>query len=1407
MFKSLFALVPMAMLAVGAFASESCRLDFRNPRQMLSIKPTDGWTVSESGRSVRAVRRSGSISLGDLPMQKGEFRLRWKVCDFGISPDAKDAHWGFSGLDADGSKAFFHTRGGDTGFIFSLTSPAGARLAGFAPKRDPRPSIDRDATHPRPSTVELSVLHGGFTLSLDGAVIASSTVPIGPLRNFEFYTYNVDVAFADFTVEAVEKTAFVPCAAPVSADELSGEAGAVMFWTQRGPDGALVDLLDAEGRPVLESSVGEYAVFRVAFAGGKALDFKRHAFFAQQPGDWAHLAFVWLPTGQARLFVNGLPYPTGNAAGERTAYLMFGNRLGEAKTVRFPTGKGGRKGPPIEDFRLYRRVVTNREVAEAYRARMRIDLVSAESVFPVGRPVSVPVRIGPGGAFTLPNPVEGFTNLTDVVDLTLRVRQGGRVLAERTVRGLAVETVQDVAVDAVTFPSAGDYLMEATVARRGVSTAPYRRTLVISAAEPVKANAVPASDESWKRGETLIERSFRSVDDMPFRDGEARTVPALGGYLEAGRAGQNRMACELVVPPDAVGRPLLLDVTWPDDKPRSMGLYLYPPLPGRYDRDRLQAGIQAGDEYPSSGKLQTASYLVYFPKTNYLFEARTMIADCPAAIASVRLSRLEEPWPRLAVRTPQGLPARRFGHTDEDQTFFNNLNVDTLKPRTTALLPVLLDYLAYTGQNAFHYSLMRYFFQFGPLEGNPGNGLFPWRQGELCAVFDAFKTRGVSFDANLQMGGLPEAKWWHLRESTLENALVMDSAGRRTGAYNCGDQMASFIHPLARTAFYEYLRGLVREASAKGVTTFHYLLQGNFGAWKSLKDGYDDGTVARFCRETGVRLPPDCADAAGKGRFAARFTALTGPHREAWLRWRANRVTEFVRDLVRFVRTEGRDAELVLGVGESEKADEDTRFAENGIDFAALVDIPDLGFSLKREPTLQRWRLFRGNERPRFNERLYDLNDPDYLAFRRRGKSVSAVRSCGTYYETFAGTLCPARYQSVFQDADVKPWGRYFLKDLAYSLAMGDALALYTGEQPLGSFGSEEVVREWAKAYCALPALPFEDVPGSGDPICVRQLETKNGVYLYLVNLHHTSVTATLGWNGDAAESTDLSNGSSEVRNAVRLRPFELRSFLLPCKLAHVTPTGLDRHAYDARLRAFDAAVRAFDAAGVDHALASRAVAEARQAIAAGSLGEAHRLLHSKEVSEALAKSGNLENLAAEAVLREAGVIRVNCGSTSYTTIDGELFSPDKADDGVTYGHLGSASEACVRETKDLPAGTPLAALYATEAYNLDGYRFYGLRPGRYRVRLYVKCGWPKGWKAGHWLNVIRLNGMTVRDPFDAFTAQGGDFNRPVTDLAFETEVGADGKIDLSFGLPAGYAGNGTVRFLNGIEIERIKKK
>lgn len=128
----------------------------------------------------------------------------------------------------------------------------------------------------------------------------------------------------------------------------------------------------------------------------------------------------------------------------------------------------------------------------------------------------------------------------------------------------------------------------------------------------------------------------------------------------------------------------------------------------------------------------------------------------------------------------------------------------------------------------------------------------------------------------------------------------------------------------------------------------------------------------------------------------------------------------------------------------------------------------------------------------------------------------------------------------------MKPWGRNWLRELTYAVAKSDTLALFTGQQPLGTLGHEREAREFAKAYRALPALPFADAASDNPNVVVRALATKNGTYLYCVNLSDgpQTVHPELFRCRQSATPVDLSTGMRLRGSAVKLKPYALRSFL-----------------------------------------------------------------------------------------------------------------------------------------------------------------------------------------------------------------------------------------------------------------------
>jgi hypothetical protein len=218
-------------------------------------------------------------------------------------------------------------------------------------------------------------------------------------------------------------------------------------------------------------------------------------------------------------------------------------------------------------------------------------------------------------------------------------------------------------------------------------------------------------------------------------------------------------------------------------------------------------------------------------------------------------------------------------------------------------------------------------------------------------------------------------------------------------------------------------------------------------------------------------------------------------------------------------------------------------YETNGMDFAALGAIKGVTFGLDRNPTRRLFMLYRRWDAPR-EEDNYNLSDP--LAARVRsldGGAVTMVCEHNTYFETFRNSLCPKRYNTYFQSFDVKPNGRHYLKTFAYDVGVMDALSVTIGDQPIGTLGAEAEAREFAKAFRALPAVPFEDVPGfaAKDGVVARRFAAKDGSeYWYFVNMTGKDMGVDAPFSGSVR---DLSSGRDAVFARIDLKPYQLRSF------------------------------------------------------------------------------------------------------------------------------------------------------------------------------------------------------------------------------------------------------------------------
>lgn len=1203
-----------------------------------------------------------------------------------------------------------------------------------------------------------------------------------------------------------------------AGDAFAGAGGTVMFWFRPEWDGAIRDperfpwygllsTLDAAGKVPLR--IWQWHWLRADLSRGEGLkEFSLNLRCRGQwlKGDWHHVALTWNEEGWCTLYADGIPYELGLTWGD---YLPQRAEASLAAIQSFSLGstpeRGGAMGiadGSFDELRVYRTPLPAAAVMSEVHRACPADLIVERRFLPAAEAGELVLELHPGGSMVVP-PVGEVVAGPVAVSLRCRLTDDGgtKTLVEKEFSAAVGGPVRlPLAVPAL---PAGDYRLTCVLASGGATVQRSYR-IVVYELSPAR----PATVADASLGEPTV--AVAVGGEVPTLVASAPTaVKALAGvaYREAGPAKADRFAFEVEFPEAQTrGEPVVLEIAWPDDVPRSMGLYMYPESKHKQHRDRLEGGIQSGEEYPLSGQIQVTRYLFYPDRRRYLFEARTLVTGMPAAVASLSVRPLAGPLPRLAIAYPPDGPHRRLGHLDEDQSFevlFRDVGGSAQAVRH---LESLCDVFDYTGQELLSYPLLRYHATYYPTLGSdPSGGLRP--EGWIDLFLQVLHRRGKQLLGTVNLYTVPDLYLLPARVDALIEAgvYVRDAQGdlvRGYSGYTCNP-----LHPMVRAAFLRDVGEVLRRYGSH--PGFGGLDLWVTPAWTftSLDHGYDDATVAQFAADTGTAVPAG----AGRERYRARHAFLTGPARAAWLAWRAGKTTAMLTEVDRLARSIRPDLPVYLALSvEPWKEGEDAAdlaghyYRDLAIDVTAARQLPSVVLAPQRHPADDRHAKHWDRSETRFNEVSFDRAQTGL--FRAPGRAASG--SYLTYFESFNDSLKPEVYAGYFQNADVKAHGRFFLQELAFCLAAMDTTQMLIGAQPLGTAGRDDVVREFARAYGALPAVGFNDATGPADPVTVRYLSRDEETTLYAVNTLAFPVAASIGLAREAT-ATDLATGEDVTTRrqtlAISLLPFQLRSFRLtgaqpaaPALTVTVPETTLQWYGEQVDRAAAD--IQAVAATGADVAALQRHAEALRRAFATGALAETHRMLFAKSLRElAQVKEAATSGFLAEQTrLIAASTYAVNCGMggvSFYRAASGTLFFPDQEFQPGSYGYVGSY-KSVVRPVDGL-VGTQDATLYATEAYDLEGYRFT-VTPGRYTVRLYLKVGYEPGAKPGIFVINVDLEGTRVMDKADLFLLAESDFHRALV-REFRGVEAKDGVLDVQFSIPDG--GEPTARLCNAIEV------
>ena len=365
--------------------------------------------------------------------------------------------------------------------------------------------------------------------------------------------------------------------------------------------------------------------------------------------------------------------------------------------------------------------------------------------------------------------------------------------------------------------------------------------------------------------------------------------------------------------------------------------------------------------------------------------------------------------------------------------------------------------------------------------------------------------------------------------------------------------------------------------------------------------GYDDFTVNLFSHETGIKIPgePTAAD-----RFSTRYEFLMKYHRDRWLDWRCAKISNFFREMRDTLRKEKPDLEFtislwsettvsqLLGTPNSPKEQLFSRkntynlYRDGGIDIRLLQDEPGISVDYVFTPSRDRDSWGTGGVTMKL-EQLCMFHDHDYLddatlTAVKENRTPSAfifdswVEAWGKYSNfpiPDGGPLVKEYAQAwsvpedrishhnseypkdgfwwnwQFRITPQFPGGVHYLEPYTQALAELDALEITRGGLFLDS-GHAELIQSFARAFRMLPAVKFDTVGTSTDPVAVRTILHNNQRYLYLVNREYYPVQVNLKFDKPSVPARDLSayqNIRIDAANIpITLSPYRLIAFTLP---------------------------------------------------------------------------------------------------------------------------------------------------------------------------------------------------------------------------------------------------------------------
>ena len=563
------------------------------------------------------------------------------------------------------------------------------------------------------------------------------------------------------------------------------------------------------------------------------------------------------------------------------------------------------------------------------------------------------------------------------------------------------------------------------------------------------------------------------------------------------------------------GRPHLLEVDYPSDVAQTLGIAIVEPnTAGVMTPMTIGSGIDNSAEPVGGDPRWRQHRLIFWPRTaSPLVLLTNARQGAPALCGKLRVFSGAERLP-AAPRGPAGNRRLLAAYLDRPllaQVFSAAEGVDPWSGRCLDDWRTfyeagtrLVDYLNHVGYNGLMIGVAAdgsAIYPSAALEPTPryDSGVFfstgqdPLRKDALEMLLRLFDREGLRLIPMVEFASpLPELEAVCRAGGRRVGRTGMDRRGRHARGASWPPRRGlapyyNLLHPRVQEAMLRVLRELAsRYAGHPSLAGLAVRLSADgYAQLPGPEWGLDDDTMARFAAATNLRLP-----AEGPQRFAERAATLARePQRRAWLAWRAEQLGRFYRRACQELTSVLPDARLYLA----------------GADMFGAERDAELRPSLPRRATLAEAMLQVGIDAQRLrdvSQRLVLLR-PERIVSRcdlgacAAELEVEQMTDADRYFQTLAvpGSLFyhPPREAHVASFDEQNPFKPSYLwlvsqtvpaanrnrRRFVHSLAALDSQVIVNGGWTL-PMGEEDSVRNLIATGCALPAISFHTVAGSG---------------------------------------------------------------------------------------------------------------------------------------------------------------------------------------------------------------------------------------------------------------------------------------------------------------------------------------